>query len=110
MGPGELRHRITFLKPTITLNENGFESEEFTEFKVVWASVSNLSGKEYFAAAAVQKEKIVKFMVRAISGIDETMRIDFQGKPYSITSIDNIKFQNKYMEIKALEVESNSQD
>jgi SPP1 family predicted phage head-tail adaptor len=32
------------------------------------------------------------------------MRILFQGKQYNITSIDNIKYQNRYIEIKAQEV------
>lgn len=107
MGTGELKHRVTLLKPTSIINENGFETEGFIEFKTVWASVSNLSGREYFAAAAVQKEKIVKFLIRAISDINETMIIAFQGKQYNITSIDNIKYENKYVEIKALEVDEN---
>ena len=109
MGTGELKHRVTFLKPTNTVNENGFETDGFIEFKTVWASVSNLSGREYFAAAAVQKERIVKFLIRAISDIDETTRIAFQGKQYNITSIDNIKYENKYVEVKALEVDENGQ-
>lgn len=105
MGSGELKHRIVILKPASIINENGFETEGFEEFKSVWASISNLSGKEYFEAAAVQKEKIVKFKIRSIVGIDETMRIAFQSKHYNITSIDNIKYENKYIEVKALEVE-----
>jgi SPP1 family predicted phage head-tail adaptor len=60
MGAGELKHRITFLIPANTVNENGFETEGFIEFKTIWATVSNLSGREYFAAAAIQKEKTVK--------------------------------------------------
>jgi SPP1 family predicted phage head-tail adaptor len=105
MGAGELKHRITFLIPVNTVNENGFETEGFIEFKTVWASASNLSGREYFAAAATQEEKTVKFKIRSISGIDESMKIAFQGKQYNITSIDNIKFENKFVEVKALEVE-----
>ena len=107
MAIAELKHRITFLKPAASVNENGFEAEDYIELKTVWASVSNLSGKEYYAAATVQKEKTVKFRIRTIKDIDETMRIAFQGKQYNITSIDNIKYENRYMEIKALEAEDN---
>lgn len=109
MGIGELKHRITFQKLTTSINENGFETEGFIEFKTVWASISNLSGREYFAAAEVQKERTIKFKMRAIFDIDETMRIAFQGKHYNITSIDNIRYENKYVEVKALEVEENGQ-
>lgn len=105
MGAGDLKHRITFLKPSNVINENGFEAEGFIVFKTVWASASNLSGREYFVAAAVQKEKTLKFKMRTISDIDESMRIVFQGKQYNITSINNIKYENKYVEVKALEVE-----
>jgi SPP1 family predicted phage head-tail adaptor len=46
----------------------------------------------------------VKFTIRYLEGVDTTMRILFTGKQYNITAIDNIKYQNRYMEIKALEV------
>ncbi len=103
---GDLRHRITFQKLTTSVNENGFEVETWEDFKTVWAAVSNLHGREYYAAAAVQAENTVKFTIRYLTGLDTTMRIVFQGKQYNITAIDNIKYQNRYLEIKALEVVS----
>lgn len=103
---GDLRHRITFQKFTTVVNENGFEEEAWQDYKTVWASVSNLSGKEYYQAAAVQAEKTVKLLIRYIKEVDTSMRIIFKDKQYNITSIDNMKYTNKYIEIKALEVES----
>lgn len=105
MSIGELRYRITLQKLSSTTNDNGFEVENWIDIKIVWASVCNLYGKEYFEAAAAQAEKTVKFTIRFIDGIDETMRIMFKGKIYNITFIDNIKYRNKFIEIKALEVE-----
>ena len=102
---GEFKHRISIVKPVIETNENGFEVETYETYKTLWAKVMNLHGKEYFEAASIQKEKTVKFIFRAIKGIDETMKIDFNGKLYDITFIDNIKYENKYMEVKALEVD-----
>ena len=106
MNPGELRHRITLQKFTTTVNENGFEEESWIDFKTLWASISNLHGREYFEAAAVQKENTVKFIIRYFSGIDTSMKIMFKGKSYNIIQIDNIKYENKFIEIKALEVDS----
>ena len=106
MNPGELRHRITLQKFTTTVNENGFEEESWIDFKTVWASVSNLHGKEYFEAAAVQKENIVKFIIRYLPGINNSMKILFKGKSYNIIQIDNIRYENKFIEIKAMEVDS----
>lgn len=105
---GDLRHRITFQKYTISINENGFEVETWEDFKTVWAAVNNLHGREYFAAAAVQAESTVKFTVRYLPGLNTAMRISFRGKTYDITAIDNIKYWNRFIEIKALEVRDNA--
>jgi SPP1 family predicted phage head-tail adaptor len=104
MNPGDLRHRITLQKFTITTNENGFEIETWEDFKTVWAKVTNLHGREYYVAAAVQAENTVKFTIRYIEGLDTSMRILFRGRQYNITSIDNIEYQNRYIEIKGQEV------
>ncbi|KGM99580.1 phage head closure protein [Clostridium botulinum] len=102
----ELRHRIKLQVLETITNDNGFEEETWQDYKTVWASVSNLYGREYFAAAAVQAEKTVKFTIRYTDEIDASMRILFKGKQYNITSIDNIKYENKFIEIKAMEVDS----
>lgn len=106
MAIGDLRHRLTLQKFTTVVNENGFEEEAWQDYKTVWASVSNLSGREYYQAATVQAEKTVKFLIRYIKEVDTSMRILFKDKQYNITSIDNMKYTNKYIEIKALEVDS----
>ena len=106
MNPGELRHRITIQILETVVNENGFEVEEWMDFKTLWASIKNLHGREYFEAAAVQKENTVKFTIRYFDGIDTSMKILFKDKHYNITSIDNIRYENKFIEIKALEVDS----
>ena len=105
MAIGDLRHRITFQRLISTVNENGFEDEAWQDYKTAWASVSNLSGREYYQAAAIQAEKTIKFLVRYIEDIDTSMKIIFKDKQYNITSIDNMKYKNKYIEIKALEVD-----
>jgi SPP1 family predicted phage head-tail adaptor len=101
-----MRHRIIILKPVKITDDNGFETETYENFKTVWASISNLYGREYFEAATLNAEKTVKFTIRYIDGIDNSMRISFKGKQYEITFIDNIKYENRFIEIRALEVES----
>lgn len=101
---GSFRHRITFQHYDTIENEMGDSVQAWVDFKTVWAGVSNLSGREYFAAMQVQAEKTVVFKIRYIEGIDETMRILFGRNSYDIKSIDNVKYGNKFMEIKALAV------
>lgn len=102
---GDLKHRITFQVLVIENNKNGFEEEIWEEYKTVWAKVSNLNGREFYQSATIHAEKTVKFMIRYINDIDESMRILFNQTLYDITAIDNLKYENKYFEIKALEVE-----
>lgn len=103
---GELNHRITFQVLAVLINENGFETESWIDYKEVWAKAENLRGREYFEAAAVHAENTIKFTIRYLDSINTTMRILFKGNQYNITSIDNIKYGNKFIEIKALEVDS----
>ncbi|MBU3100666.1 MULTISPECIES: phage head closure protein [Clostridium] len=103
---GDLRHRITLQKLTTIINENGFESDVWQDYKTVWAAVSNLTGREYYQAAAIQAEKTVKFLIRNIEDLDTSMRILFKDKQFNITTIDNMKYENEHLEIKALEVDS----
>lgn len=101
MNIGELDKRIKLInvKKTI-INENGFPVKEKPEVKIVWASVRNLSGKEFFAASTIKKERILKFKIRYIQEIDNNTVIDFRGKKFDIISIDNIDFKNKFLEIR----------
>lgn len=105
MNIGDLKRRVTFQRFTTVVNNNGFEEETWQDYKTVWASVSNLHGREYFEVASVQAENTVKFTIRYTDEIDTTMRIFFKDKQYNITSIDNIKYENKFIEIKAMEVD-----
>ncbi|GIW49014.1 MAG: head-tail adaptor [Caloramator sp.] len=100
MNIGDMRHRIIILKPVKITDDNGFETETYENFKTVWASISNLYGREYFEAATLNAEKTVKFTIRYIDGIDNSMRISFKGKQYEITFIDNIKYENRFIEIR----------
>ena len=102
---GEMKHRITFQKLVVNVDENGFEVKEWQDYKTIWASVYNLSGREYYQAAAIQAEKTVKFTIRYLLDLTADLGIAFEDRQYNITSIDNIKYEDKYIEIKALEVD-----
>lgn len=84
------------------MDEWGNQNSDWIETDHLWARVSNIYGREYFAAAAVQLEKMLVFTTRYREGLDESMRIRFQGRDYDIKFVDNIKYQNRYMEIKAM--------
>ena len=99
---GDLRHRITISDSQIFEDEWGNQIRDWIEIAQVWARVSNLYGTEYFAAAAIQLEKMLLFTIRYLPSLTESMMISFQGKDYDIKFVDNIKYRNEFLEIKAL--------
>jgi SPP1 family predicted phage head-tail adaptor len=103
MNIGELDKRIEIIRLATSTDEDGFSTTEPVVLKKVWAKVQNLYGREYYQAASVQQENTVKFTIRYLTELDQTMQIRFNNKIYDIKSIDNIKYQNKFIEIKAIE-------
>ena len=101
---GKLNKRVLLQTYTVTENDMGDSISTWVDFATVWASATNLSGKEYFAAMQVQAENTIKFIIRYNKNVNETMRIIFEGNNYNIVFIDNIKYDNKFMEIKAMAV------
>lgn len=114
MNPGRLNKRIMIQKYDTVKTANGFKEPKWIDYKPLWASMQNLFGREFFAAAAVNAEKTVKFTIRYFKDLDSTVntegkkttevfRIKYKNSIYDIEFIDNIKNQNIEMEIKALE-------
>lgn len=107
LNAGDLRHRIKIQRLECVTTPNGFEEEVWTDWKTIWASKNNLSGKEYYSAKTVNEEKTVKFKVRYQKDLEvlesTRYRIVHDGKIYNITFIDNFMYQNKWLVIKTLE-------
>ena len=104
MNIGELNHRITILKKA---NKKPLEDTTYTYFKTAWAKINNLYGKEFIEAQKVETNISKKFIIRYIKDLDMSFNpnackdfiISYKGVSYNILYIDNIKEQNKFMEI-----------
>ena len=104
MNIGELKHRITIQKRA---EKKPLEDTTYTDFKTVWAKVSNLYGKEFIEAQKVEANISKKLIIRYIKDLDMSINpnackdfiINYKGISYNILYIDNIKEQNKFMEI-----------
>jgi SPP1 family predicted phage head-tail adaptor len=103
---GELKHRVTIQKKA---EKKPLEDTTYTDFKTVWAKVSNLYGKEFIEAQKVEANISKKLIIRYIKDLDMSLNpnackdfiITYKGISYNILYIDNIKEQNKFMEIMA---------
>ena len=96
---GDLRHKLRF--ETRTNAGNGLVSVTWQTAFTDWGAVSDVSGREFFTAAAQHMENITTFTIRARSGITTTMRIVFQSRPYEIVQINNMRYRGDFMQIKA---------
>ena len=104
MNIGELNHRITILKK---VNKKPLEDTTYENFKTVWAKINNLYGKEFIEAQKVEANISKKFIIRYVKDLDMSFNpsackdfiISYKGVSYNILYIDNIKEQNKFMEI-----------
>lgn len=101
---GEFRHRIELLDFFSWEDEWLNQRKDLVPIATLWARVSNLYGKEYFAAASVKLEKTLLFTIRFYPKLHEGMLIRFQDNLYDIKSVDNIKYKNRFQEIRALSV------
>lgn len=101
MNIGQLRHRIEFQRLENTFDNEGFSKEEYVTFQKSWADVNDLYGKEYWDSKQQLSENITVFYTRYYKNIDANCYILFKGQRYEIIEIDNIKYLNKELKIKA---------
>lgn len=101
MNIGQLRHRIEFQRLENTFDNEGFPKEEYVTFQKSWSDVNDLYGKEYWDSKQQLSENITVFHTRYYKNIDTNCYILFKGQRYEIIEIDNIKYLNKELKIKA---------
>jgi SPP1 family predicted phage head-tail adaptor len=90
-----LRHRVEIQTLTVVYDEMGAPSKEWVTVGAAWAAVEPVSGREYWAAAAVQAETTVKVTMRYLPGITPYHRLLFKGKLYDIQSVINTEERNR---------------
>ncbi len=104
MNPSKLNKRITIQKK---VGSKPLEDDQYTDFKKVWAGVSNIHGKESIDAQKVNPYISKKVTIRYIKDLDpsinkftnEDYRVVYNNQIYNILYIDNIREENRYMEL-----------
>ena len=106
MDAGMLREFIEIEKRIVVEDDIGNQSSTWLPFYKGFASVNNLYGTEYWAAAQTQSQNTVVFTLRYNSLFNEVnsleYRLLFRGKEYDIKSVDNVKYANTSIKIKAV--------
>lgn len=100
LNAGALRNRAEFLRRTVTV-EHGISRECWETVFTCWCGVEPLSGKEFWEAAAINRENEVRFTIRYRKDVSAEMRIRLDGIVYDITSILDKKNRHEALEILA---------
>lgn len=84
---GQLDRRITIKKFTTSTDDFGQINKTFTTLASVWAKVVEKSGSEKEVSDQIVAVKKVEFTIRHRSDLNEQMRIEYNGKTYTIEAI-----------------------
>lgn len=102
---GAWKERITVQKSSLGNDRAGNHVLSWEDYYTCSAYVNNLSGKEYWEAAQISAQKDIYFIIRycsEVSAMDtEHYRILFRGQVYDITFIDNVRYQNRTLKLRA---------
>ncbi len=98
--PSTLRNRVDFLRRVVTVN-HGISQERWETVFTCWCGVEPLSGREFWEAAAINRENEVRFTIRYRKDISAEMRIRLDGTVYDITSILDRNNRHEALEILA---------
>jgi SPP1 family predicted phage head-tail adaptor len=87
---GELDRLIVIQAQTVQQNAIGEPIKTWTTVATVWAKALPMYATERFTAAEVHSFKTVRFTIRPLRSIRETMRIIFENTFYKITGVAEI--------------------
>ena len=91
---GRLRHKIIIEKPTETTSDTGDVIQSWAEFATVWAEVTPLRGREYWASKQITSEITGKIKIRYLNGITQKMRVKFDSRIFNIEAVLNPNEKN----------------
>ena len=102
---GEWKERITIQRSSLGNDKAGNHVLVWEDYFCCSAFVNSLSGKEYWEAAQVNAQRDIYFIIRycsEVAGMDtEHYRVLFRGQVYNITFIDNVRYQNRMLKLRA---------
>ena len=98
--PSRLRNRVEFLRRVVTV-EHGISKERWETAYICWCGAEPLSGREFWEAAAINRENEVRFTIRYRKDVSAEMRIRLDSTVYDITSILDKNNRHEALEILA---------
>ena len=107
MSFGKMNTQIQITQKQITLDDEGFQTESDIVVATVRAYREGRHGSEKWANRAAFSEATDLFQFRTIPGVKITtdMRLFCDGTVFEITSVEDVKGREMYIEVLAKEVQ-----
>lgn len=100
MKAGDLKHRITIERPVSKTDARGNRVITWEPIATCMASMSDVSGRDFYAAQAYQAQDTVTFGIRWRDRITKECRIDHMGAKYEIMEINHLGYKRDFMHLK----------
>lgn len=101
MKAGDLRQSISFARMVAATDSKGNRRTVPQTFATCMAMVTDVSGRDFYAAQANQAQDIVTFGIRWREDVDTEHRLIFGGQTYKIEEINHLGYRRDFMQIKA---------
>ena len=101
---GDLRQVVTLLRPDTTVGEHNRRTTVWTPAATVPAAKSDVSGREFFQAHAVNAEDIVTFTVRWRDDVSTAWRVEHGTETYGILEVNHLGYMRDYLRLKCRSV------
>lgn len=91
MRSGDLDRRVTIQRFTVIGDDGlGNEITEWADLATVWASVTQASGREFFAQDAIQSDTKVVFKIRYFPTLSVIDRISYNGVLHDLHEVKEL--------------------
>jgi SPP1 family predicted phage head-tail adaptor len=87
VSPSETIHLVTIQRAADGQEADGTPTETFSSYARVGASITPVSGREYFSASGRQAEVTHQIRTHYITGVMPKWRITWQGRTFRIVSV-----------------------
>lgn len=104
MNVGRFRQLVEIQRPAYgreKVDEYGRRVTPWETFEQVRAQAADVSGREFYEAAAHQMQNTVTFTMRSLPGVTLDMRLVMDGVIYEIDQVNHLGYRGDFMRIKA---------
>lgn len=103
MNAKRYRHKVTIQRSSESIDGYGGAVPTWSTYKVIWAEVKPLQGREYYQSQQINSEVTHSIKSRWLSGITPKMRAVWGSRTFDIQSVINLDERGEVVEIRAIE-------